>query len=205
MKSEERRAKSEERRASHAIVAGLAIRNPQSAIRNPNDRGFSLVELMGAMVVLLVGLLALASFLASGAALGMQSKDLSIANQLAKETMESVFAARIVGTLNFDSVQNVSRGGVFLDGPQDIRELGRDGLPNTADDGPPLQYIDPGKDNTYGTDDDKVITFERFRREISITNEDPSGLLRRITVKVRFTFKGITSEATLSSLMSPIN
>src|SRR5712692_11197744 len=93
--------------------------------------GFTLVELMLAMVVLIIGLLGTATLLLSGLMAGLQAEDLAIANQFAKEGIESVFTARITNTIPFSSVYNKSQGGIFRDGYQPINALGPDGLVNT--------------------------------------------------------------------------
>ena len=170
--------------------------------------GFTLVELMLAMVVLIIGLLGTATLLLSGLMAGLQAEDLAIANQFAKEGIESVFTARITNTIPFSSVYNKSQGGIFRDGYQPINALGPDGLVNTDvyASQPPLEFKDPGKDNIYGTADDKYILYTRFSRQILIQDYPGDNTQRVITVNVQVTSRGITNLVTsMTTVMSPFN
>lgn len=180
--------------------------------------GFSLIELMVAMTVLLIGLIGAATVIMGGLALSLQSKDLAVANQLAKEGMEAVFTARILNNITFAQLDNVENGagGIFYRTYDPIRLLGSDGLINTAAyrSQPLLQYIDPGKNGIYETPavsgvpyattvspgspsgDDKIITFDRFQRQIVITSDPNNPTVRQVTINVQVTNNGITSLAT---------
>lgn len=172
----------------------------KSRRRAPTHSGFSLIELMVAMVVLLVGLISTAGLVLAGVAASLQAKDLAVANQLAKDAMESVFMARITGRIPFSAVNNKSQpDGIFNDGYQPINAPSPDGLVNTdlylAQ--PPLSYDTPSG----------RVTFDRFQRQILIEGETVTGdpNLRQVTINVRFTFKGLTSVASVRTVMSPIN
>ncbi len=82
--------------------------------------------------------------MATGVALGARrltgSQDQLLASERAAEAVETVFKARDNRVLTWAQIRNVNGatgtdGGVFLDGPQSIRDPGPDGLVNTADDG----------------------------------------------------------------------
>ena len=98
------------------------------------DEGFTLIEVMIAIVVMAVGLLAvIASFATAISATQSAEEDL-IARQKVLEAMESIYTARNAQQIPFASVANVSAGGVFLDGAQLLKCAGPDGLVGTADD-----------------------------------------------------------------------
>jgi prepilin-type N-terminal cleavage/methylation domain-containing protein len=100
-----------------------------------DDRGFSLVELMVAMVVLTVGLMPLLQLTAASVVRVGSSTPMLLAREKAREAIESVHAARDTGEASWATIRNLADGGVFLNGAQPIRNPGNDGLVNTADDG----------------------------------------------------------------------
>src|SRR5215472_4844184 len=105
-----------------------------STAKQKLEGGFSLIEVMIAIVVMAVGLLAvIASFATAVAATQSAQEDL-IARQKALEAMESIYTARNSQQIPFASVANVSNGGIFLDGAQPLKCAGPDGLVNTGDD-----------------------------------------------------------------------
>lgn len=100
-----------------------------------DDRGFSLVEVLVAMMILTAGLLPLAGIFAVSVQRMAASTPMLLAREKAREAIESVHAARDTGEASWATIRNVSAGGVFLDGNQAIKSPGIDGLVNTADDG----------------------------------------------------------------------
>ncbi len=99
------------------------------------DDGFSFVEVLVAMGLLTAGLLPLVALFTVGVQRMTASTPMLMAREKAREAIESVHAARDTGMASWASIQNVSGGGVFLDGPQAVKRPGNDGLVNTADDG----------------------------------------------------------------------
>jgi prepilin-type N-terminal cleavage/methylation domain-containing protein len=98
--------------------------------------GFSLIEVMLSIVILGGGLLALATGLSQGMILVSTAHHHQIAKEKASEAMESVFTSRDARKiLNWNQIQNIRNGGIFVDGPSLLREQGPDGLVNTQDDG----------------------------------------------------------------------
>jgi hypothetical protein len=128
-----------------------------------------------------------------------------IASERAAEAIESVTKARDSRVLTWAQIRNVrgasgGDGGVFIDGPQAIRDPGVDGLVNTADDGAPVVIVTPGPDGLLGTADDVKTPLTGFTREIQI--RDLSANLRQLTVIVTFpTFAG-TSQFVLTTYLS---
>jgi len=157
--------------------------NPEPRTRNSN--GFTLIEVLVAMGLMLVGLMALEGAIAFGVRRLTASQDQLVAGQRAAEAIESVFKARDNSILTWAQIRNVkgasgSDGGVFIDGPQQVRDPGPDGLVNTADDGAVETIVTPGKDGLLGTADDIKTPLYNFTREIQI--RDISASLRQLTV-----------------------
>jgi prepilin-type N-terminal cleavage/methylation domain-containing protein len=148
------------------------------------EDGFSIVEVLVSIVLLSIGALALAGVVAQSARRLSGSQDQLIASQRAAEAAESAFKARDTRVLAWDQIRNVSDGGVFLNGPQQVRDAGADGLVNTADDGPPVEVVRPGPDGLLGTPDDERVPLFGFTREIVIRDLGPS--LRELEVVVTF-------------------
>lgn len=189
-----------ERDAVEAIVNTGTITHKQNA-----DRGFSVIEVLIAMSLLAVGVVALEGALVFGARQLTASQDQIIAGQRAAEMVESVFKARDSRVLQWAQIKNqfgASGGdnGVFLDGPRSVRDPGADGLPNTADDGAVTQLVKPGPDGLLGTADDVQTPLYGFTREIEI--RDLSATLRQIRVIVRYHSANGTSQYVLTTYVS---
>lgn len=146
-----------------------------------SEGGFTLIEVMIAIVVMSVGLLAvIASFATAVAATQSAEEDL-IARQKVLEAMESIYTARNSQQIPFASVANVSNGGIFLNGAQTMKCAGADGLVNTQDDvncttvagavcpdnGAECMVL-PGNDGILGTADDVTMSLGNFTRTIAI-------------------------------------
>lgn len=151
-----------------------------------DERGSTLIEALVAMVILTVGLLGLAQVFVVGMTHMATSESNLIAREKAREAVESVHTARDTQTITWAQIRNVSDGGVFLNGPQALRQPGIDGLVNTADDVMPLEVIGPGPDRQLGTADD--VRAEGFRREIVIQDIPGSPALRRLIVRIAYRF-----------------
>jgi type II secretory pathway pseudopilin PulG len=162
--------------------------NRAARARSSHD-GFTLIEVTVAMILLMVGVLALAGGIALGARQITGSQDQLLASERAAEAAETVFKARDSKVLTWAQIRNVqgasgNDGGVFLDGPQPIKDPGNDGLINTADDGALLTLVKPGPDGILGTADDISVPYFGFTREIEIRDINPT--LRQIRVIVRY-------------------
>ncbi len=133
--------------------------------RNRSEAGFSYIEVMIAIVILLVGILALMSGL-SGAVLRTKVQEHQLAaKQLAASTMESIMSVKETdpNRLGWPAVGNVGSNfnddgvpqGVFVNGITDVKE-------------------DAGPDNIIGTADDTGNVLPGFKRQIVITDQcDP--------------------------------
>lgn len=102
------------------------------------QRGFTLIETMIAMVVLMVGILGLEAMLASSLAYMNGSEADYIAQQKASEAVESIFTARDQGQATWSTICNVSSAvcgnGIFVTGAQPLCNPNTDGIIGTADD-----------------------------------------------------------------------
>jgi len=161
----------------------------RGAIGRPADAGFALPEVLVAMVLVTVGVLALLGATTMMARKITGSQDQFIASQRAAEAIESVFKARDNRVLTWAQIKNVAGAtgndnGIFADGPQTVRDPGADGLVNTADDGALAEVIKPGPDGLLGTADDLRTPLVGFSREIEIRDLGPS--LRQLRVIVRY-------------------
>jgi len=174
-----------------------------------DDGGFTLIEVMIAIVVMSVGLLAvIASFAIAVSATQSAEEDL-IARQKTLEAMESIYTARNSQQIPFAAVANVSNGGIFLNGAQPLMCAGPDGLVNTGDDvacttasgatcpdGGAECMVLPGPDGILGTADDVTMSLGNFTRTITINpvflasgvqNQNMMG----ITITVTYTKAGL--------------
>ncbi|HZP47282.1 MAG TPA: hypothetical protein VFB07_02025 [Vicinamibacterales bacterium] len=145
-----------------------------------NEKGFSLAETVIAIGVLTTGVIGAASVLVAGMTnLSSSPQDVIVA-QKATQAIESVFAARDSGHLDWSQINNVANGGVFLNGPQGIYKMcGADGICNTSDDAAAgVETIDiPGQ----------TIALTSYTREIQIVDAPgENGDLRKITVIVSY-------------------
>lgn len=173
--------------------------------RNSNRRnqerccdGFTLIEVMIASVILVVGLLALMALFAKALTAVQSSQDSQIARQKARETLESIYAARNDGSITYDQIQN-DPNGIFVAGFQKLYLPGDNGIPGTKSDTTTLdRVILPGKDGVVQTDpnspnpagDDVLVPLSNFQRQILISsvkdaNNVPNPFMRKITVTVR--------------------
>src|ERR1700716_2403099 len=105
--------------------------------KRPNqksERGFGLVEALIAAVVLVVGLVALAGLFAQSLTFLQSTREDLVAKQKATAALEAVYAARDDASLGFASIQNVTSGGIFKDGFQQMFVAGANGVVGTTSD-----------------------------------------------------------------------
>lgn len=177
-----------------------------------SEAGSTLIEVVLAMGVLVVGALGTAGVFTSGMQNATSSPGDLIATQKAAEAIESVFAARDTHKLAWAQIRNAggesgSDGGVFLDDEHQLRDPGPDGLINTVDDGEIEEIRFPGPDRFMRTTDDRLVQLGQFRREIAITSDpscgDPAACgLRIITVTITYPAGPQTRTYTLTTYIS---
>jgi prepilin-type N-terminal cleavage/methylation domain-containing protein len=169
-----------------------------------DDSGFTLIETMVAMFVLMVGLLGLAQVFALGMRQMATSTYDAIAREKAREAIESVHTARDTRTITWSQIKNVANGGVFLDGEQPLKQAGADGLMNTADDSSAAleEELLPGPDGILGTTDDIHQALSGFRRTITITDITGEPSLRQLRVTIRYTVGATSRTYVLTTYVS---
>ena len=166
--------------------------------RPARDDGFSLIEVVVAMSILMVGLLGLAQVFYFGLAIVGTSSAQLIAREKAREAIESVHTARDTRVITWAQIRNVNAsrparrhwaptssansGGGFTTDEHPLLAAGLDGLVATDDDAG--QEMTPGPDNTLGTADD--IPLVGFRRQIAICDVQNNPNLRLIAVTIRY-------------------
>lgn len=167
--------------------------------RLDREDGFSLLEMMVALSILMVGLLGLAQVFYYGLAIAGTSSAQLIAREKAREAIESVHTARDTRIITWAQIRNANApdcgpwptttpagGGQFVNGELDLLAAGADGLVQTADDAG--QEMTPGPDNTLGTADD--IPLAGFTREITICDVNGNTDLRQVVVTIRYPGSG---------------
>jgi hypothetical protein len=166
-------------------------------LRRNNQKGFSLMEAMIAVLVLSFGILSLAAVFAQGLLFSEASQFDYIAQKKSEEAVESIFNARNTQAKSWAQIQNVSAGGggIFLDGPQPLLAPGlADGLVGTANDDathPDSVIVGPGPDGILGTADDVTVPLSNMQRTIQIDPvQDAAGNIepnvRRITITMTY-------------------
>jgi type II secretory pathway pseudopilin PulG len=169
------------------------------------QQGVALLETLIAIVVLMIGLLAvLATFaMAIGNTSSVQLD--SVARQKAAEALESIFTARQTSQITFDMIQNVGNGtGIFTPGFTAMTDPGPDGLDGTGDDIPAAPVRLPGSSGVItNTTADVLVDLGNFTRQIQITNLPGNPNVRQIIVTVRYPVpQGWTKSYQLQALIS---
>jgi hypothetical protein len=127
-----------------------------------------------------------------------------MATQKAAEAVESVFSARDSHTFTWAQLRNKSKGGIFVDGAEDLKTGGNDGVVNTGDPGEVAESVTlPGPDQNFATaGDNRVQKFETFKREILIEDIEGNEVLRSLTVIITYKAGPITQKYTLTTYIS---
>jgi type II secretory pathway pseudopilin PulG len=183
-----------------------------------SDAGFSLLEVLVSMLLLMAGLLGLAQVFLLGMAHASTSSANLVAREKAREAIESVHTARDTRTITWNQIRNATARmcegvdepsgwnatpGTFIDGPQvGLRVAGPDGLVNTpGDEDLPLERVRHfGADGIPGTADDWEQELTNYSREIWIC--DHSTSLREIRVTIDYRVGGITRQYRLTTFIS---
>jgi type II secretory pathway pseudopilin PulG len=186
------------------------------------EDGFSYIDVMIAIVILLVGVLAMASTLTSNLVRSLNTEKQMIAKQVAVSTIESILSARDIerpaaqgyGIKGWDSVGNVNKNivdgvaqGIFLNGWCPIRQdLGLDGVAGTADDACPSDSIC----SVTGEPPNNSTLLSGYERQIVITDlpdaerpTPPNAIARRrIDVSIRYFSNQISRQEVVSTIIT---
>lgn len=173
-----------------------------------NKRGFSLIEILIAIVIITIGLVALSGALVVGVTLPQRSRQQAIAKQIANNILETIIAAKESAKPGFDtfgtfnSTMPLAGGGRFTGGVNVLLTPGPDGVYGTCDDGTAGVFnpvcgavgvqlvmvdVDPGPDGKYQPPfdvDNTKLPLLNFTRQIEIT--DISTATKQVDVTVSF-------------------
>lgn len=200
------------------FTAHRRLRSINMKRKNSNQKGFSYIEVMIALVILMVGVLQMASALSANLLRSYETEKRIIAKQIGLSTIESIISARDIareGALEgWDSIGNVGTNpvdgefrGVFLNGWCPIREdLGWDGVAGTADDACPADSIC----DVSGHPPNSSEVVQGYERKILITDiadsERPTPpnpiSRRRIEVKIRYFYNTLAREEVVSTIVT---
>lgn len=159
-------------------------------------QGFGMLEATVAAVILVIGLVGLAGLFSQSLTFLQYTREDLIAKQKAREALESVYSARNDATIGFAKIQNVSNGGIFVDGFIPLFLAGADGVIGSNAQTTILdRQILPGPDGIVGTADDQIIPLVNMQRQILIqplidSTGNVSPDVRQITVTVQVTSPG---------------
>jgi len=173
--------------------------------KKPGQQGFALLETLIAIVVLMIGLLAVLATFALAVGNTSSTQNDAIARQKAAEAVESIYTARQTSQLTFDKIQNVGSGaGIFTSGFTPMTDPGPDGLDGTGDDVTAAPIRLPGPSGTIlNNSQDVLVNLGQFTRQIQIANIANNPNVRQITVTVRYpTPQGWYRTYQLQSLIS---
>jgi prepilin-type N-terminal cleavage/methylation domain-containing protein len=186
------------------------MRSPRQTRRQDlaHQQGFTLIEALIAMVILVGGLTALAALFAQSLTALQFTRDDLVAKQKATQALEGVYSARNDASVGFASIQNKSVGGIFNDGFQPLFLPGANGIVGTTSDTTTLDSeTSPGPDGIMGTADDITMPLVNLQRQIliqQVTNADGSvsADLRQITVTIRVNSSGHIRDYTVTGYIS---
>jgi prepilin-type N-terminal cleavage/methylation domain-containing protein len=178
--------------------------------KKTGQSGFSYLEVMIAIVILTVGIMAQLSAMSFSMFRASESEQRNAARQIASSTIESIFSARDLGNSNgisnFNAINltTVHANGIFLDGWRPIREdSGIDGILGTADDA-----CSGAGTCTVGAYTNSTPVLTAFDRQIVITDIVETGVpvanKRRIDVKIRYFVGQVVREEVLSTIIADL-
>lgn len=180
-----------------------------------SENGFSYIDVMIAVIILMIGVIALAATLTANLVRSFETEKQIIAKQTAVSTIESIMSARDIrrdGVIEgWATVANVDPGnpnssGIFLNGWTPIREdLGLDGVAGTADDACPANSFCDGNGNQNTSPE-----LPGFQRQIVITDVNdperptpPNRIMRkRIDITIRYNINQVTRQQVVSTMLT---
>jgi prepilin-type N-terminal cleavage/methylation domain-containing protein len=164
-------------------------------VKNParkSEAGFSLLEMVVAMVILTVGLLGVASSIGYALMATNSGRQLTNAKLLVVSALEQMESLRNTGQLNYDEISNTQVSGSSFPGfPSTFQDVsvvpGPDGIFGTKDD----ISTAPGSDGVYGTSDDvtdQSLIVKGAKRQVIITSLTTT--LKKIQVTLKYSANG---------------
>jgi type II secretory pathway pseudopilin PulG len=184
--------------------------------KSKKESGFSYVDVMIALVIMLIGVLSMVGALSANIVRSLESEKRTMAKQLALSTIESIVSAKDIerpGVVDgWESLRNVQTGlptgeinGIFLTGFNPVRtDVGSDGVAGTADDA----CSGSGSCTVSGEPANTSPLMKGFQRQIVITDVDdperphpPNPITRR---RIDVTIKYFVNQATRTELTSTL-
>lgn len=156
-----------------------------------NEKGFSYVEVIVAILIMTVGIVAVLSAMSLAMIRQSEAEKINIARQITSSALESIFAVRdqqSSGALSsWNAINNVGASqGIFLTGWNTVSES-------------------PGPDGIYGTGDDDGNEILGFQRRIIIEQLGGGSVAaphKTITITVRYSIGALQREITTNSVIS---
>jgi hypothetical protein len=182
-------------------IASKFMSQRNKAVRKQS--GFTLLEAMISILVLSFGVLSLGAIYSQGILYASFTQYDYIAEKKAEQAVEAIFTARDIKSLSWSNLQNVSQGGVFVDGPSRILLPGADGLVGTqADIGSPDELVITGQGTSINLNPWMTRTIAITPVNIAGNPLTPEANLRQITVTMQYTVGGKIRTYTLVSYIS---
>lgn len=191
-------------------MANAKTGRSKSQMKKAKQEGFTYIEVMCAMVILLIGILAQLSALSFSVLRQREAEQQNTARQMANSTLESIFAARDLGKTagisSWEMINNsdVTEHGLFLSGWNPVRQsAGKDGIQGTRDDACP--GAGQCKSENY-TNTSALV--EGYERQIIITDvkeaDIPIAKKRRLEVKIRYNVGQIQREQSVATIIADL-
>lgn len=171
-----------------------------------SERGFSLLEMLVAMVILTIGLLGVASAIGYALLASNRGRGVTNSKMLVVSMLEQMETLRDTGQLHFNEISNSQvLGSTFTGFPDTFQPVstqpGPDGVYGTADD-----LRNAGVDQIYNTSDDFTdpnLARPGVTRQVLITTLPTNDYLKKIQVTLRYSPNGgETRELVCSSYLN---
>lgn len=182
----------------------------QMSNKKASQEGFTYIEVMCAMVILLIGILGQLSALSLSVLRQSEAEHQNMARQIASSTLESIFAARDLGKASGISswetinTADVNSNGIFVPGWNAVRQsAGKDGIQGTKDDACPADIACQSEGYT-----NKSALIPGFQRQIIITdiNETDNSVVkkRRLEIRMRYFVGQAQREQSVATVISDL-
>jgi prepilin-type N-terminal cleavage/methylation domain-containing protein len=165
--------------------------------RRRSEGGFSLLEMIVALLILTVGLLGMASAIGYALLASNRGRGVTNSKMLVVSILEQMETLRDTGQLQFNEISNSQVvGSTFTGFPSTFQPVstipGPDGIFGTADD-----LVSAGPDGVYGNADDFTdpsLARPGVSRQILITTFATNDYLKKIKVTLRYAPNGGTTQ-----------
>jgi len=174
----------------------LNKRRHTNAAKRKSEAGFSLIEMVVAILILTIGLLGMASAISYALLASNRGRGVTNAKMLVVSMLEQMETLRDTGQLHFSEISNSQVAGSTFKGFQDPNTFypvsmvpGPDGVFGTSDD----LSTGPGPDGLWGTGDDPTDATKKVpnvTRKIKIENFPGNDYLKKITVTLKYSANG---------------